>query len=195
MDPLLDRHLGGLEGVVARLPGDVGEIPADVVGGADVGRRSAVERRLQVGCGREHLVVDLHQVGRIGRLVLVLGDHDCHRLTLEADLAVRDRIAIGRLLLFRHEGRRDRHGAANDLLEVFRHQYGDNPGGLLRRGNIQVRDPGVGVRTAHHRHMRGPGSREVIRVAAVARDEARIFATLYASADHLADRHLSPLRR
>ena len=195
VDPLLDLHLGRVEGFVTRLPGDVGEVPADVVGRARVGRRAAGERLLEVAGGREHFVIDLHQVGGVGGLVLGLGDDDGDRLALETDLALGDRVAVGRLLLLGDEGRGDRHEAADHILEVGGDEHGDDPGCRLGGGGVEARDPGMRVGAADDHHVRGPGPGEVVRVAAVAGDEARVLPALDAGADHLADRHLSPLRR
>ncbi len=107
-------------------------------------RRARFERLLDVEHGREWIVVDAHERPRRERRRLGLRDDGNHGLALVADLVDGERRLVvlaevdeaeQRVLVHRHVG------AAQHALDAGR---------ARRRCDVDVADPGVVVRAAHH---------------------------------------------
>ncbi len=139
-----DDHVGVVEdavglGLVARLPVE------DVVGGLALlvvadHRRVGVERAVRVVHDRQRLVLDVDQLERVARGVVVVGDDERHLLALEADL-------VGRQHGLR-VGRQRRHPREALRLEVLAGDDRAHLRVLERGGGVDRDDPRVRERAA-----------------------------------------------
>ena len=170
------------------------EIPADVVRPVHVRLRAALlESLLEVHHRGQVLVLDLDQVGRVGRLALGLGEHRGDDLSLVGDLFLGDRKALGHKFFLGDKGRRGRMRAGEQALEVARRIDADHAGRLACVGDIDALDACVREWAAHEMGVRGALPREVIDVVAMTGDQARVFAAVDLGTDQLGDRHVSCL--
>ena len=193
-DALLDDDVGLLECRVGDVRSGEREVPAHVVCRAVVNLRATVlERLLEVHDGRQFLVVDLDQVGAVGRLALGVGQHGGHDLALVAHFFFCDREALRYVLLFRHEGRGGGVRAGKLALEVARRIDAGHAWRLACVGDVDALDARVSVGAAHKCDVCRALAREVIDVMAVPCDQAGIFAAVDLRAYELADRHVSSL--
>ena len=189
-DPLLHHHLGTAEGAVGGLPGDHGDVPANVVGEVDVDLRAVrLEGLLQVHHGGKGLVVDLDQVGRVIRCGFGVGEHHGHDLALVGGLAGGDREPLRHRLLLGREGGDGRMGPGDLALEILRRVDGSNARGGGRLGDVDLLDLGVRVGAAHEGRMNLPRPVQVVDVAAVPGDQPGVFAAMDLGADQLSDGH------
>ena len=180
-DLLAHGHRGAGEGrvgrgLVAGFPGeDVVRVRAravaDFVLVGDVlanDRRVRRHRLLRVDDRRQLLVVDLHQRGAVGRGVAVGGDHHRHFLHLEAHLLV------GQHRL--HVAAERRHPVQLHRLQVVGGQHRDDAGARPAPCVLSMRlDARVRVGAAHERAEQHARQLDVVDVAALAADEARVF--------------------
>ncbi len=102
------------------------------------------ERLVEVHDGRKLLVLDVDQVGRIRGLVLGLRQHHRDRLALIDDLFIGNREPRRALLLFRHEGRCDRHRPGEHLGEILVGVDGNHSWRLGGLGDVDALNDGVG---------------------------------------------------
>ena len=129
----------------------VGLLVDQGVGGEGSGR---------VGEGGQVVVVDPHQIGRVGGLVRCLGHHHRHRLAVVADLAVGQDSVVGDYVA----------EAAAQAAKVVGGDHRDHAGGGLGLGPIDAGDAGMGPLRAHHRRMGHVGQSHVDRVPGPPRD-------------------------
>ena len=171
------EHLVG-EVLVAGLPVEdvVVRLALDVV--AD-DRGALVERLLGVHDRRQRLVVDLDEVERVARGVLVLGDDEGDLLALEAHLVGGEhRLDVHRQRRHPREVQRLEGGTGDDRLHL-RHRLG--------LGGVDRPDPGVRIGAAQDRGVQHAGQRHVVEVAATAADETYVLLALHpAEADRVA---------
>ena len=162
--------VGGL--LVARLPGRAGEVVGlALLVVADQGR-VVVERLARVDDGRERLVLDVDQLERVARRVLVGRDHERDLLALEANLVAREhglRVVGDR----RHPGEAQR-------LEVLGGDDGRDVGVLERPGGVDRDDLRVREGAAQDSAVHHPGQADVVEVGPLAPDEARVLLALQA---------------
>ena len=159
--------------LVAGLPGRAREVvalPGLVV--ADQ-RRVGVERLARVDDRRQRLVLDVDQLERVVRRVLVGRDHERDLLALEADLVAREHG-------LRVVGDR-RHPREPERLEVLRGDDGGDVRVRERLRGVDRDDARVRVRAAQHRPVDHPGQPDVVEVGALAADEARVLLALQAT--------------
>ena len=156
--------------LIASFPGRAREVVAlpDLVV-ADQ-RRVGVQRLAGVDNRGQRLVLDLDQLERVVRGVLVGRDHERDLLALEADLVAREHglRVVG-------DGR---HPSKPERLEVLGSDDRGDVGRGERLRGVDRDDPRVRVRAAQHGavdHSRQP---DVIEVGALAADEARVFLAL-----------------
>ena len=147
-DHLLDRHVGLGEGrvgrrLVAGLPvEDVVVVLAlavravglvlDVLADHRRVRRHRLER---IDVDRQRLVLDLDQVGGVGRDIAVLGDDEGHFLVLEQHLAVGEHHL--------HVAGKRRHPGEVDGLERLGREHRDDAGHRGGLGGVDLLDAGV----------------------------------------------------
>ena len=142
--------------------------------------------------GRQGLVVDLDQLGRVLGDVAVSGDHDRHGVADEADLVHGQR---------RHLGRPDAgdgrcHAQHRRVLgEVGAGQHGHHAGQCSRRRGVDRADAGVGVRAPDEADGERVLDRQVVEIAALAQEEAAILLARHRPAEGMALAHPSPLCR
>ena len=157
-------------------------------------RRIRVERLAGVHDRRQRLVLDVDQLERVVGRVLVGRDHERDLLPLEPHLVAREH-GLGVV------GDR-RHPCEAEGLQVLR---GDDRGDVRvreRPRGVDREDPRVRVRAPQHRAVDHPRQPDVVEVAPLAADEARVLLALQATeADRplgrragkvLDGRHLTP---
>ncbi len=168
---------GACEGGVDRAP--VADRP-DIAG---VVRRNLMQRRAAlrlrgVDHGGKRLVIHFDQLGRIARLRLRFGDHDCDALADVAHLALRER-RIGRLLhrLALDVGDQPAAGQAADLGggEVRAGVDGDDAGRLLGLFCLDGAQHRMGMRRAYECGVGLSGERYIIGVLAGAGKKAIVL--------------------
>ena len=177
-DVARDDRVGLGEGAVGRvlvagLPGRAGEVVGLALLVVADQRRVVVERLARVDDGVERLVVDVDQLQRVARDVLVGRDHARDLLALEADLVAREhglRVVGDR----RHPGQAER-------LEVLGRDHGGDAGQRERGGGVDRVDPRVGEGRTQDRRVHHPGQADVVEVVALAADEARVLLALQAA--------------
>ena len=130
---------------------DIALLVDEHVGGEGAGR---------VGEGGQVVVVDPHQRGRVGGLMLSLGHHHRHRLAVIADLAFGQDGVIGNYVA----------EAAAEFAEVVGGDHGDHPGRGLGVGPVDAGDVSVGPLGAHYRGVGHVRDRRVDGVASPAGD-------------------------
>ncbi len=177
-DVARDDDVGLGEGAVRRLlvsglpqrAREVVDLPGLVV--ADQ-RRIGIERLAGVDDRRQRLVVDVDQFERVVGRVLVGRDHERDLLPLEPDLVAREhglRVVRDR-----------RHPREPERLEVLRGDDGGDVRVSERPRRVDRPDARVRVRAAQHGpvdHSREP---DVVEVAPLAADEARVLLALQAT--------------
>ena len=175
-DPLvLQRgpHHGGRPGErvgVAAVAGD--QVGADLL---ELQRGAVGHGLLRVGHRGQGLVVDVDQLGGIDGGGLGLGHDHGHRLSDEADLALRQRRpGAGRVQ--DHEPVEGRHA------EVGRRVDGQDPGRRWPRG-VDLHDPGVGHGRADEGHPRQAIDAEVADVGAAPCQQVGVFDAADASTE------------
>ena len=159
--------------LVAGLPGRAREVVA--LAGLVVAdqRRVRVQRLAGVDDRRQRLVLDVDQLQRVVRRVLVGRDHERDLLALEADLVAREdglRVVGDR----RHPGEPER-------LEILRRDHGGDVRVRERPRGVDRDDARVRVRAAQHRPVHHPRQPDVVEVGALAADEARVLLALQAA--------------
>ena len=162
--------------VTAGASGGRVEDPGCAVVGAEVGVRevgSVGDRGLHVEHRREHVVLDVNQVGCIARLADRPGHDDDDGLAGERDVVDRDRGVTGRLHV-----RRDRPRARQAALfgvQVGAGQDRHHIGGGLGRGRVDRGDPGMCVGAAHERQVQHAGQRDVVGPLGATGDQALVL--------------------
>ena len=179
-----ERAVGGR--LVAGLPRRARQVVGLAVLVVADQRRVVVERLAGVDDGGQRLVVDVDQLQRVARRVLVGGDDERDLLALEADLVARQH-GLGVVGDRRHPGEPER-------LEVLRGDDGGDVRVRERLGRVDRVDPRVGERAAQDRAVEHAGQPDVVEVRALAADEARVLLALQpAEADRsflrVGDRH------
>ena len=133
-------------------------------------RRVGIERAPRVDDRLERLVLDVDQLERVARGVVVVGDDERDLLALEADLVGREHgLAVGR------HRRHPRHAAR---LEVA---AGDDRVDLRQRergGGVDRDDPRVRERAAQDRAVQRARAADVVEERALPADEARVLLAL-----------------
>ena len=123
--------------------------------------------------GVERLVVDLDQLGRLARGLGAVGHDEGHRI---ADMA---HAAIGQRRPRRHDHRLHRRQARHVAQPLGRKVGmgvdGTHAGERRRRRNVDPLDERMGMRRAQHVAVQAICNRDVIDVAAAARQEPRIL--------------------
>ena len=136
--------------------------------------------------GGQHVVVHLHQLGRVARLLLREGHHHGHMVAHVADLALRQD-GVRRLLHGLAIGTGDQPAAGQAVDVVGRHiSAGEHPqhaGRGLGGIHMDAVDLGVGVRRAHEHRMALRGQHHVVRVLARASQKAVVLLALERFAD------------
>ncbi len=162
----------------------------DVVGHVAIhDRRARQARLLGIERGRQFVVVDAHQLGRVLGVVAAVGDNRRHRLPNVADLAVSEDLDRGRAdlrlgglqpgrrrLLVEHQGV---HLVADVRAGVDRDHTLRGQG--LR--GVDAHDAGVCERASHEGNFECAGQVEVGHISAGAGDQRQIFFAGYALAD------------
>ena len=130
-------------------------------------RRHRLER---IDERRQRLVLDLDEVGGVGRDIAVGRDDEGDLLVLEQDLAV------GQHHL--HIARQRRHPGELDGLQVLGGQHRDDAGQRLGLRRVDLDDPRMAVARAVEVAVQHAGQLDVVDVIALALDEARVFDAL-----------------
>ena len=163
-----ERPVG--RGLVARLPGRAREVvalPRLVV--ADQ-RRVGIQRLARIHDRRQRLVLDVDQLERVVRGVLVGRDHERDLLALEADLVAGEhglRVVGDR----RHPGEAER-------LEILRGDDGGDVRVCERPRRVDRDDARVRERASQQRSVHHARELDVVEVGALAADEARVLLAL-----------------
>jgi hypothetical protein len=165
-----------------------------------VNERRAVGKRFgDVGHGRQRLVLDLDELGRVLRQRAAVGDDDRDRVAGVARLVARQRPMVRDLDLCRHRpgtGQSSRDVAGDILARVG----GDDSLGGDRLRGVDAHDPGMREGAADERHPDHPRDGQVVDVAPLAGEELRVLLSRQRGADRrrlgFDRRHLRPpLRR
>ena len=187
-EPFLDDDLGLCERLLGALLVADGPVEHDVVRGVVVElRRAGLGGLFSIDHGRERLVVDLDRLECVDRLLGRLGDDGRHPLARPLDRiggenaggadVVRDaRRAAGRP---GHGQRIPRDIGPDDGREHARHRLG--------RGRIDRADVGVRVWATQDGQMGHRLQLDVVEVAALAGDEARVLDPLDGRAEDVLD--------
>jgi hypothetical protein len=149
-----------------------------------VHERLVPQRLLDVDDDRQRLVLDVHLLRRVDDRVLVHADDHRDPLADVADLAARQRPALGRRDL--HAGRRPRH-------RQRRQQVGhvladvDRPDTAVRQRSrgVDRDDPRVCLGRAHDRGVQHAVQGDVVDVLRAAADQARVLLAAQRAADVL----------
>ena len=183
-----DVRGAGKRGIDSALVAD-GPLVAVVVGGDVVQGRAGHTASRGIGHadhGGQHVVVHLHQLGRVARLLLREGHDHGHMVAHVAHLALRQDgvlwllhgLAIG-------AGDEPATGQAVDV--VGRHigagEHAQHAGRGLGGVHLDAVDLGVGVRRAHEHRMALRGQHHVVGVLARAGEEAVVLLALKRFAD------------
>ncbi len=178
-DPLPDDDLGGFDrgvraGFIADLP-----LEDDVVRGVLVElRRARLGRLLRVDDRRKRLPVDDDRVEGVDRLLRRLGDDRGDALAGPLDVVRgEDSRRVDVVLDPRRAARRPGH-RQRVVRDVGPDDHGQDTRPLLRRRGVDRLDLGVGVRAPEDRHMDHALELDVVEIAALAGDEARVFRSL-----------------
>ena len=128
--------------------------------------------------GRQRLVVDLDELGRIHRLVDGLGDDESDIVADPANPVPGQRpIArpVKRRTVAALRAGRHRQVAETGVVPVLAGQHRQNAGGGLGLGDVDRFDAGVGVRRSQHVARHGAGKHHVADIAAFAADKPWIL--------------------
>ena len=168
---LRERAVGG--GLVAGFPGRAGEVVALARLVVADQRRVRVERFAGVDDRGQRLVLDVDQLERVVRRVLVRRDHERDFLALESDLVTCEH-GLGVVGDRRHPGEPERLEVlgGDDCRDVG---VGEGPRGVDRE-NARVR-----VRASQQCSVDHPRQPDVVEVVALAADEACVFLALQAT--------------
>ncbi len=139
-------------------------------------RRALLARRERVEHDGQLLVVDLDQVAGVLGDVAVLGDHGRDGLAVVAHLLDRDHVLDDRAGAERRQRRRV-------LGDVLAGDDANDAGQRLGRRRVDRDDLRVRVRAAHDRRVRHAGQLDVVEVAALAAQEARVLDAVDALAE------------
>ena len=127
---------------------------------------------------RQRLVVDLDQLGGVAGLRQRLGDDEGDAVADVAD-AVGDEqrlegaVALRRAEILRHQRRGDGAELVGDDVGAGQHQQ--HAGRGLGLGDVELLDPGVGVRRQHVDAVGHAGQHDVVDVAALPGQEALVL--------------------
>ena len=189
-DQLLDRHFRLLEGrvrrlLVAHLPGeDVIVVLALAVGAVglvlDVLAQDGRARRHRLEGIDEHgqlLVLDLDQLGRVGRHIAVLRDDEGDFLVLVQHLLLGQHR--------RHVAGQGRHVVQAERLQVGGRQHGQHARQRLRLRGIDLLDPRMAVGRAREVAIDHARQFQVVDIVALALDEADVLDALALAAHAL----------
>ena len=173
-----DHHIGAREVLVDRAECELavhGDVCRPALGMQD-GIAARPDRGLGIDHRRQRLVLDLDQLEGVLGEVAALGSDDRHGLAdvahpVEGDAALLDR-RVGET---RHRAR--------DLGDLGAGHDGCDPGQGLGAAHVDRFDPGVGVRAAQRRGVQHVRQHDVVDVAALAGEQARVLDPLHALAD------------
>ena len=126
---------------------------------------------------RQRLVVDLDQLGAVGRGVAVLGDDEGDLLVLE------EHLLLGQHRL--HVAGERRHVVEAERLQVGGGQHGEHAGQRGRLGGVDLLDAGVGVGRADEVAVDHAGQLQIVDVVALALGEADVLDALALAAEAL----------
>ena len=145
-------------------------------------RRAGCERLLEVGNGRQRLVVDLDELGSVLREGAALGDDDGDGVTLVPRLVDCDG-PVRRCLDVLRDRPCARQSARPVLREVCAREGGDHAFGGT--GGIQAHalDAGTRVRVADHGQVDHSRQREVVDERSASTQERRVLLALDGGAD------------
>jgi hypothetical protein len=163
--------VGGV--LVARLPGRAGQVVDLALLVVADQRRVGVERAAGVDDRGQRVVLDVDELERVARRVLVRGDDERDLLALEADLVAGEH-------RLRVVGDR-RHPRQAERLEVLRRDDRRDVGVRERARGVDGDDARVRVRAAQDRAVDHAGQADVVQVGALAADEARVLLALQAA--------------
>ena len=189
-DALADDYIGGVEDRVGGFAVAHDPAEGDIVFHIGMQLGSAgFGGALRVNHGRQFFVIDLHGVGGVLRLIAAVGQHNRHAIT-----DITHNIA--------------RQGGVLRLLQVA---VGDEPGGGKSRqvdvcagedgadarharggGAVYGCDFGVSIGAAHDRHVQRALQFDVVGVARLASNQARVFAPFDATAEDPRAHHVPP---
>jgi hypothetical protein len=140
-------------------------------------RRVRIHRLEGIVDRRQRLVLDLDQLGGVGRDIAVLGDDEGDLLVLVQHLAGGEHhLDVAR------EGR---HPVELDRLQILGRQHGDHAGHGLGLAGVDALDAGMAVGAAGEVAEQHAGQLEVVDIAAPALDEADVFLALPGAAQAL----------
>jgi hypothetical protein len=187
---LLFEHMGGLG------EGRAHVTELDLVGGDDVGRQLAADRRgilrrPHVGDERQCLVIHRDQRGGVLGDVAVVRQHHRHRLADVAGLARRERKGPG--LVERHAGVGVAHHAALDhrRREIVEGEHRVHAGHRQRGGLVHAFDQRMRMRAPHEGRLRHAGEGDVVDEAPPSAQQRLVLQAGDAGAD---DGHRQKLR-
>ena len=149
-------------------------------------RRARLDRGAYIGGGGELFVFDGHGFRRIAGLVLGLGDDNRDGLSDEAHRLRRHRrpgAHFHRRAVFRGDGPAANQIADLVINDLFAGEHVDHARHILRRGDIDALDLGVGVRAADEMRVGHADQLDVVDVAALAGDETLVFLAHHACAN------------
>ena len=115
--------------------------------------------------------VDRDHLGRVQRLLAGLGHHDRHRVTVEPDLVLGERVVVRDLDVL---GDRPDERQPSDL-QVGGRVDADHARHRRRGGGVDRVDGGVDVRRADHGHPHHPGEGVVVDVARLSGEELGVL--------------------
>jgi len=173
------RH--GVSGICERCLECVGvgnERPVEALVGRQVGVRGGLLRfgGLDGGHRRQRLVVDIDELGGVGRAVAVFGEHHRHHVSYVAGLVDRHRVVrrVDHVVGDRPSARKRCDPQAH-VGQCCACVDGMHAGGGLRGRGVDAVDPGVGERAAHHAHPQLAGDLDVVDVGGFAGEELGVL--------------------
>ena len=144
--------------------------------------RAVGDRRLDVRHRRERLVVDVDQLGGVLRGRAALGDDHRHPVAGEPRLVGRERQVLDHRDVVGH-GPEARQPAGPCVGEVGPRERCHDSGRLARGRDVDVLQDGVRIGAAHDVGVHHPGRGEVVDVAALAVEQARVLLAENGGAD------------
>ncbi len=156
-------------------------------------RGAVLDRLGNVRHGRERLVVDLDELGRVDGERAALGHDNRDAVARIARLVGREGPVHGNVAVAGH-GPRAGERARPFLRQVGAGEGGDDSLGGQRLREVDLRDLRVRIGAPHDRHPEHPRQRHVVDPARVAAEQARVLLALDRGADvgglRLGGRHL-----